>query len=248
MKINSVTSFLPTVVAAAGLVIASSAFSPPANAYGVTATNAITLNSGDKGRTLDPIEWLVPSGSVGTNATLPVNLSAKALVTVDDFTETALKLTIKITNTTISSFQSALVSFGFAVAPDATSLTTNAPGQVFDNLVLQDGKQNFPGGFKNIDFCASADNCAGGNINNGLQSGGNSDIVSFTLGGKFSSGVTIASYPAKFQTSAGSFEVAGVPEPLTVVGSGLALGFGALLKRETSRKRNKALVKSKLSD
>ncbi|MEQ9359898.1 PEP-CTERM sorting domain-containing protein [Coleofasciculus chthonoplastes] len=30
-----------------------------------------------------------------------------------------------------------------------------------------------------------------------------------------------------------------VPEPLTILGSGLALGFGALLKKESSRKQNK---------
>ncbi len=41
MKIIFLTSFLPTVVAA-GLVLGSSVFSP-ANAYGVTPTNAITF-------------------------------------------------------------------------------------------------------------------------------------------------------------------------------------------------------------
>jgi hypothetical protein len=38
--------------------------------------------------------------------------------------------------------------------------------------------------------------------------------------------------------------VATVPEPLTILGSGLALGFGALFKKEYSRKRQKAQSKN----
>ncbi|WP_258823483.1 hypothetical protein, partial [Klebsiella pneumoniae] len=79
-------------------------------------------------------------------------------------------------------------------------------------------------GFKGIDICAfAANNCGGGDIKDGLQAG-SSDTIDLRIMGYFSSGVTIASYPMKFQTSNGSYSVAGVPEPITVVGSGLALG------------------------
>ncbi len=41
-----------------------------------------------------------------------------------------------------------------------------------------------------------------------------------------------------------SFEVSVVPEPLTILGSGLALGFGAYFKKEYSRKQKKAKAKA----
>lgn len=94
MKITFVKSFLPAVVAAASLTLASSAFSP-ANAYGVTPTGAITLNSGDKGRTLDPMKWLVPQNTVGSTGKLPVNLSAQAVVKVDDLNDKFIDSTLR---------------------------------------------------------------------------------------------------------------------------------------------------------
>jgi hypothetical protein len=44
-----------------------------------------------------------------------------------------------------------------------------------------------------------------------------------------------------FQTDGtGDFTSNSVPEPLTILGSATALGFGALLKRESSKKKNKS--------
>lgn len=45
--------------------------------------------------------------------------------------------------------------------------------------------------------------------------------------------------PANFDLTADSF-VATVPEPLTILGSGLALGFGGLLKKEYDKKQKKS--------
>lgn len=237
MKIIFLTSFIPTVVAA-GLVLGSSVFSP-ANAYGVTPTNAITLNSSDVNRELDRIKWLVPASTTG----LSNDLSAEAVITVKTLDSNFLELAINFLNTTSTSLQAAVTGFGLAVDPDATSVNLVA-GEFFDNAELQTGQQNFPGGFKGIDICAfSSQNCSGGDIKSGLQAG-SSDTFTLKIGGNFSKGVTIASYPVKFQTEGGSFEAAGVPEPITVIGSGLALGFGALLKKEASKKHSKEKIKS----
>ena len=244
MKSALVKSFLPAVAVATGITLASTF--TPANAYGVSPTNAITLDAkSDIGRQLDPMKWLVPSGTTSDEGQkLPGDLSASASVTVNNLTDSLLDLTIEMTNTTASSLQAAIVSFGLAIDPDATSVSIIKNGNVFDNAYLQTGKQNFPGGFKGIDICVAANGCSGGDIKDGLQSGGNKDTIQLRIDGNFSQGVTIASYPLKFQSAYGSYEVAGVPEPITIVGSGLALGFGALFKREISKKRNKAKVKA----
>ena len=44
----------------------------------------------------------------------------------------------------------------------------------------------------------------------------------------------------EFSAEAGTFTFEHVPEPLTILGSATALGFGALLKRESSKKKNKS--------
>jgi len=48
----------------------------------------------------------------------------------------------------------------------------------------------------------------------------------------------------EFDLAADSLVVTSVPEPLTILGSGLALGFGALFKKEYSRKHQKTQSKN----
>lgn len=227
---------------AAGFAVGSSQFLP-ANAYGVTNNKTITLNAGDIGRQIDPITWLVPSGT----GTLTQDLSARAIVKVLDFKADFVDLSFNISNTTSANFNAALVSFGIGVEENVSSVRLTKQGRVFDSATLLAENKTFPGGFKGIDFCTfAANNCSGGDIKDGLQKGASD---SFTLRissktGSFASGITLASYPVKFQSDYGSHEVAGVPEPITIVGSGLALGFGTLLKKEANKKRNKQKVKA----
>ena len=244
MKSASVTSFLPAVVAA-GLTIASSAFSP-VNAYSVTVTGQKAGNPGgdlvdvslagyDEGKTLDPVKWLVPAK--GTNS--GVDLTASASIKVEGFTSKLLSLAITLSNTTAVGFQSAILGLGLGVDPNAT-----VNGNLFNDVNV-DANGSFPGGFKNVDVCVyAAHNCSSGNVNQGLSSG-SSETFLLNISGNFGAtpAVTLSNFALKFQTQDGSYEAASVPEPITVVGSGLALGFGALFKRELSKKRNKAKVK-----
>lgn len=261
MQISSLASLLPAVFGAASIALFSPVFSSSAHAYSVMLNGRTAGNPGgalydvnvnstyDIGRQLDPVQWLVPAGTKG-DTVLPVDLTARADITIQNLTSNLLELAITLTNTTIASYQSSIVSFGFGVSPDATSVTLVQKGvetQVFNQASIQNGQQQFTGGFKKIDICIYAANgCSGGDVKQGLQSG-QFDTFVLKIAGNFGSNpssVTLSDFPLKFQTAAGSFEPAGVPEPLTVAGSGLALGFGALLKKQAAKKRSKEDVKS----
>ena len=187
------------------------------------------------------VDWLLPTSYTG----LSDELSANALITIDDFTATELTLTVQLANNTSSAVQAALMSFGFSVTPDGTG-SYETSGSYFDGVGSGSGaNQTFPGGYKLIDVCAYASNgCTGGSISDGLQSGGNTDTFTLTISGSFSSedglNVVLDSFPAKFQTSAGSFEIAGttttvpVPAAAWLLGSGL-IGLVGLRRRRPQR-------------
>lgn len=238
-------SIVASVVVAAGIATASSTFSP-ASAFTITTKTGADSTAGnpagqqlyDVGITKDDIgnsflvDWFLASGTKNTDGkSTPVDLSATGIFKVLDFTQNLLSLEVKITNTTSANFQAAILSTGFSVTPDATSVSLIKPGSVFDNAEVQTvkpdkpgkpgnsskpGNQQFPGGFKGIDLCIYAANgCNGGDVKDGLQSGGKSDTFKANIAGNF--GVNYAasldSFPIKFQTANGSYELAGKPKP-----------------------------------
>jgi hypothetical protein len=157
------------------------------------------------------VNWLLP-GNLGPGT----NLSASATFEVLAFSSDALDLEISIENTTTASFQAAILALGFSTDPDTTG-SYLVTGTVFEGIEPGNGpNQTFPGGFKFIDACLfAANNCSGGNVNNGLQSGNSSDTFQIRLSGTFGAApaVELDSFPIKFQTQAGSFEFPGNPFP-----------------------------------
>lgn len=142
-------------------------------------------------------------------------LSANALFDVTAISTTSVTFAITLTNTTApSSFQASIVSLGFYVDPNATSasITNNGDAITWEVDLSQ---PNFPGGFQDIDVCLyAANNCQGGNVNQGLVNNPspNSDTFTLTLNGTFPDGLDFLdsnNFPIKFQTEAGSFEFTG---------------------------------------
>ena len=202
-------------------------------------TYDVTINSGDTGKTFT-------MNYAGSGISAPY--VASSLYTIVSLSPTDLILTLFISNLTSTSIQSAITGFGFSVTPDATGVTLLNSPSIFDQVMLQTGTQNFPGGYKDIDICgASQTNCAGGSFNSGLLSG-TSDTIKLDITGVFGATpvVTLDSFPIKFQTARGSFELSGqpggggggggqgnVPEPANVALFGLGILCVALARRRT---------------
>jgi hypothetical protein len=258
MKLKALLSSL--FIAVGGSLIVASEYNP-AQAYAVTFNGRtggtlnqqlrdITLHSGDIGTTLDPTTWFLGAGQ----STNTQDISGQAILTVLDLTPDMLSLSFTVNNFVDSSYQAALMSLGFGVTADAGRVEFVQNGVVVDQASVQSGSQNFPGGFKNIDICLfSSNNCSGGNINNGLQAGQFDtfiiNIYAAEAGGFLNadgtrSTVTISDFATKWQTQDGSYELAGVPEPITMVGSGMALGLGALMKRKVAKQKEKQKEKA----
>jgi hypothetical protein len=210
-----------------GLVLALVALAGPARAFtfidlGSEAGSpsgdlqAVELMPGDAGDAFD-VYWSVDDPA----------LSAMASFTVSSYSVDAIVLDITLEHTTDLAdsdlSNAAILSMGFGVDPDVVATLTNT-GSVFDLVAEGSGaQQSFPGGFKQVDVCIFAAGCSGGSINSGLAAG-EMDTFQITLtpvSTDFRAGVTLAFFPIKFQSSAGSFEPPGeftppIPEPTSM--------------------------------
>ena len=205
---------------ALGLVAVVAAVSAaPASATSIVVT----------GNTSFTVDWLY-------TATDP-DLSGSATFTITNWNSSGFDLAVSNVMNTMPaspSINARLTSFGIGLSPDAAGFTNVDNGDVFSW-----GFSNFPG-YQQVDLCGyGGNNCAGGG-NGGLNQGQSvlpGDIMSITVSGIFSNGVTFSPIPVKFQTDIGSFEFDGtvrtVPEPatLSLFGSGLALAAVGKFRR-----------------
>ncbi|MGR9044311.1 MAG: cistern family PEP-CTERM protein [Gammaproteobacteria bacterium] len=167
------------------------------------------------------INWFLPSGSISNTGTvLPDDLSASASFTLDAFDAASrtIDMTVDISNLTDTGIfsKAAILSFGFGVDPDVSGGHLIDSGTIFDGFNPDFTNPSLPA--ISIGTCIfAANNCAGGNINQGLQIGV-SDTLSFQL--LFGNGstlgtldaVTFAPFGLKFQTNKDSWELSGTPD------------------------------------
>jgi hypothetical protein len=238
------SSLVPSVLAAAGIAVAMSSFSP-ASAFSVGGSSVTGITNSDVGS-----EFTVNfDGNVSTQN---VNgLSSNAVFTLNSFTNGMAEFAIKLTNTSSDGIGSRVAALGFNTSPSLNSASSTG---LFTRTVLEGA---FPNQFGDVDVCFKSGpaTCQGG-ANGGVSTGSMDNFVA-TL--NFSSGVSsfdLSNFGVRYQsitgtslgtsgTGQGTPVVPGtpnepVPEPLTILGSATALGIGGLLKRQQSKKNNKA--------
>ncbi len=162
-----------------------------------------------------------------------VPLTAEITYTVDviDFDAMGeVKFTIDITNTTnLEGDGDNILSFGFFTDPEV-SINYFVDGLIF---VYAGEDTTFPS-VQEIDICIFAQNCTGGDYNDGLEPGASDQVVISLIGDLSGGSVTIDPSVIKFQGDRGSFKLVDmrVPEPgsLAIFGIGL-LGLGFLAGR-----------------
>lgn len=218
-RILAVSAVSKVILAIAGLT-ALAVVPTPAQAFdfepqsGETAGNPagqqlyqVAVTADDVGESF-PVSWTLPA-----RADIP-ELTATAMFEVVELTANRLVLDVRISNQTAESFQAAITSFGFGITPTATDVALSVIDgntATFETVVINQNQQNFPGGFKDINVCIfAANNCSGGAVMQGLQSGSSEDAFRLEIAGDFGAtpSVSLAAFPIKFQTEVGSFELA----------------------------------------
>jgi len=241
------SSLVPSVIAAAGIAVAMSSFSP-ASAFSVGGSSVTGITNSDVGS-----EFTVNfDGNVETQN---VNgLSSNAVFTLNSFANGIAEFAIKLTNTSSNGIGSRVSVLGFDTSPNLNS--AGASG-LFDKAALNG---SLPNQFGDIDVCFK-----GGGGPNNCQGGGGAGVFDGNMGtfaatlnfGSNVSSFDLSNFGVRYQsidgngfndasgTGQGTPVVPGtpnepVPEPLTILGSATALGIGGLLKRQQSKKNNKA--------
>ncbi|MEM8806976.1 MAG: cistern family PEP-CTERM protein [Cyanobacteria bacterium P01_G01_bin.38] len=177
----------------------------------------------------------------------------KAVMTVMALDADSLSLQFRVRNRLPNkradqSYQAAITSLWFGVKENVTDISVNG-GDYFNKITTPDNKRA-SGGFKDIDVCIFAsDECNSKKTQGALQLG-HEDTFTVHLKGDFDSDgdgfaeATISDLGMKWQTQDGSYAVSGVPEPITMLGTALAGGFGIAMKRKSGKNEGKQKEKN----
>lgn len=168
------------------------------------------------------------------------DLKGQVSAKIEALTSSMLTLDVKVRNQTKDNFDASIVSLWFGIEQKVTGVELAREGDVFRMAQV---RNNLPGPGRIGGVCISAVGCNGGDqMNSGLLA--LSDSFKINIAGDFGVAgrgadfgeVTITDSGSRWKArDAGSYDVAGVPEPITMLGSGAALAFGALMKRRLSQ-------------
>lgn len=222
MKIKA---FMLPFIASAGAIFMTFLQCSAAQAYGVTfdakGRPTVDINDGDVGRTLDPSKFVADGKELH-----------RAVFTVANFVQEdaddggSVTFNVKLKNKDDASVTNAVLSsLRMRFFNNVTGVNVaNTDGEVvFDKAVV----------FNDRVVCVYARNC-GTKTNLGL-SAGSQDSFDLTVYGDFRNGATFGRLKTRANYEEHGYrrsdDIAGVPEPITVLGSSAALAFGALMKK-----------------
>ena len=247
------TSFLISGVLAATTVFAAST---PVFAYSIGGNGDVMgINSGD----INKYFQVNFDGSV--EKTDVDGLSGRALFTLNDWgleningtDYTVASFKVDLTNTSTAPITSRISRLGFDTDPniDQNASSVNGTYNVVDS-------GSFPNQVGDIEVCLYADNgsCTGGP--GGVETG---DTGTFNLKLAFAdtslTSFNFSNFHLRYQSIDGTplgtsgtgdgvvmASSTDAPEPLTILGTGMALGFGGLFRKEQQKQKQKQQIKA----
>lgn len=220
---------------------------------GAPSASAFSLNGGSvSGITSDDVGESFQINFGGNVATNDVDeLKSQATFTLSSFSGTSAVWDVVLSNISDGGVSSRTSVLGFNVSEALSRRGSSASG-LFSNAKLNG---SLPNQFGGLDVCfTNGNNCQGGR-NGGVSTG---ETGNFTATIDFASAVSsfdLSNFGVRYQSIDGNGfngdsgtghgmtvgdNAKDVPEPMTIVGSAMALGFGSTLKKRRSKKQQKA--------
>jgi hypothetical protein len=218
-----------------GLGIASMA---PASAFSISGGSVNNITASDVGSSFD----VLFDGKGGSQARTIAGLTSTARFTLTAFNTSnqTASFNVLITNNSSGSVTQSRVSvLGFDTNPNV-NLNQSTVSGIFNTI--ESGNVPIAGA---VEVCFTGVNCAGGGSGGVFK--GNSGSFTTTL--KFNSplsNLSLSNFTVRYQNIAGVQGITSgagdgtpVPEPITLLGSGIALGFGMYAKRKLNGQKAK---------
>ncbi|MGB3557091.1 MAG: cistern family PEP-CTERM protein [Geitlerinemataceae cyanobacterium] len=219
---------------------------------GAPSASALSLNGNSvSGITSDDVGQSFQINFGGNVATNDVDgLKSTATFTLSNFSGTSAIWDVVLSNISDGGISSRTSVLGFNVSE---ALSGGDSSDLFSNAVLDGSLPNQFGGL-DICFTNARNNCQGGR-NGGVSTG---ETGNFTATMNFASAVSsfdLSNFGVRYQSINGNGfngdsgtgvgttvgdNAKDVPEPMTIVGSAMALGFGSTLKKRRGKKQQKA--------
>lgn len=224
------------------LGLAFLAGAPSASAFSLNGGSVTGITSADVGQSFE----LDFDGNVATQT---VNgLKSKATFTLSSFSGTSAIWDIVLSNLSDNGISSRTSALGF----DVSSVVSGGSSSGLFSKAKTGGA--FPNQFGDIDICFTNGNTCQGGQNGGVSTG---ETGNFTAALNFASAVSsfdLSNFGVRYQSIAGTNlgtsgtghgttvnnNTKDVPEPITIVGSAMALGFGSALKRRGKKEQKAA--------
>ncbi|MDY7023360.1 MAG: cistern family PEP-CTERM protein [Cyanobacteriota bacterium] len=225
------------------------AVTSPAFAYNITGAGINNINSNDIGDVFRVnFDGSVEETSVdGLSGSAYFTLNSFGVEDVSGTDYTIAEFDVNLTNTSTAPISSRISRMGFDSDPNIIQSASSVNG-VFNTV--DDGR--FPNQVGDVEVCLYDDkgNCTGGP--GGVETG---DTGNFTLKLAFADtsldSFNLDNFHLRYQSIDGTplgtsgtgdgFVMADsvdAPEPLTLLGTGIAAGFGAIFRKEQQKKRN----------
>ncbi|EAW39167.1 hypothetical protein L8106_04476 [Lyngbya sp. PCC 8106] len=173
----------------------------------------------------------------------------------NDYTVASFK--VDLTNTSTDPITSRISRLGFDTDPNIDKVASSVTGTFTE--ISTDKNIKFPNGVGNLEVCLTPDstgNCTGGS--GGVETG---NTGTFNLKLAFAdtslNSFNFSNFHLRYQSINGtSLGKSGTgdglvmasstdaPEPLTILGTGMALGFGGLFRKEQQKQKQKQQIKA----